>query len=92
MEINKLTAPQAIDGDYMAATVMSALHSQKGGTMLKSEVFDSCVNRISQQMTFHAVEAIQERIAANEAAKKAATGQLPQESSGHGLTLVENEN
>lgn len=61
IEINSFTAPQALDGNYMAKVVMSALHSgdKKLGSFKKSELFERCINIISNQITFHAVRAIE---------------------------------
>lgn len=55
---------KGFNGDYMAQIVMSAIHAyeHKVGIVYKSELFESCVNRISCHVTFHAVEEIRKRL------------------------------
>jgi hypothetical protein len=52
------------NGDYMAQIVMSAIHAYKHeiGIVYKSELFESCVNRISCHVTFHVVEEVKKRL------------------------------
>jgi len=52
------------DADYAAQIVMSALHSgdSKKGTINKTELFGTCVNKISRHVSFHVVEEIQNRL------------------------------
>ncbi len=71
-EINKITAmgtkdgeaPSSLNADYAAQILMSALHAYKHETGLvsKIELFESCINRISCHVTYHAVNEIQERL------------------------------
>lgn len=55
-----------LDADYMAQILMSAIHAMdhKHGWVSKTELFDSCVNRISCHVTYHVVQEIQERLKA----------------------------
>lgn len=71
LEVNKITAPSALNADYMAQILMSALHAydHKEGIVMKSRLFESCINRISCHVTYHAVEAIQERLKEAEGTK-----------------------
>lgn len=77
--INKVTAPHSLDAEYAAQILMSALHAydHKFGVVKKSELFESCINRISCHVTYHAVQQIQEKL-------KAANADPA-------LTVVENE-
>ena len=65
-EFNKLADPHFLNGDYFSQILMSAIHAydHKVGWVSKSELFDSCVNRISCHVTYSAVQAIQARIKA----------------------------
>lgn len=76
-EVNKVCAPFYLNSDYMANIVMSALHAidHKYGTFKKSLLFESCINRTSSHVTFHAVEEIRKRLQAEEAKAKAAAGE-----------------
>lgn len=58
------------NGDYMAQIVMSAIHAYKHevGIVYKSELFESCINRISCHVTFHAAEEIRKRLSPDKAA------------------------
>ena len=58
------------NGEYLAQIVMSAIHTYKHevGIIYKSELFESCINRISCHVTFHAVEQIKERLNPQKAA------------------------
>jgi len=63
-EVNKVTDPHSLSGDYLAQILMSALHAidHKQGVVKKSDLFLSCINRISNHITYHAVEEIQRRM------------------------------
>lgn len=65
-QVNLVTAPHALDADYMAQILMSAIHAldHKHGWVSKSALFRSCINRISCHVTYHAVEEIQRRMKA----------------------------
>lgn len=86
--INKVCDPHFLSADYAAQILMSALHAydHKQGIVLKSELFNSCINRISCHVSYHAVEAIQAKLQAEEEAKAAATlvtnSSVPQPSTG----------
>ena len=73
--INAVTAPHALDADYAAQILMSAIHAydHKQGIVLKSELFNSCINRISCHVSFHAVEQIQAKLRAEQAQNGNAT-------------------
>lgn len=64
--VNTLMKPHALDADYLAQVLMSAIHAidHKHGRVKKAELFEACVNRISCHVTYHAVEEIQKRIKA----------------------------
>lgn len=64
--INMLSNPHFLEADYMAQVLMSAIHAMdhKYGTVRKSDLFESCLNRISCHVTYHAVEEIQKKIKA----------------------------
>jgi hypothetical protein len=64
--VNKVTAPNALNADYMAQILMSAIHAldHKHGIVKKSDLFESCINRISCHVTYHAVEEIQKKLKA----------------------------
>lgn len=64
VEFNKIAAPNFLSGDYMAQILMSALHAydHKQGYVRKSDLFESCVNRVSCHVTYHAVEEIRKRL------------------------------
>lgn len=68
--INELCRPNFLSGDYFAQILMSAIHAypHKQGIVYKSELFESCVNRISCHVTFHAVEEIKKRLNPEKAA------------------------
>lgn len=70
-EINNLCAPHFLDANYVAQVLMGAIHAydHKVGWVSKSELFDSCVNRISCHVTFHAVQEIQAKIKAESGIK-----------------------
>lgn len=62
--LNEIARPNFLSGDYFAQILMSAIHAYKHevGIVYKSELFESCVNRISCHVTFHAVEEIRKRL------------------------------
>lgn len=64
VELNQLTAPYALDADYVAQVLMSALHGTKAdiGFLSKYAIYESCIHRISSHLTYDAVQAIQARI------------------------------
>lgn len=66
VEINKLTAPHALEADYFAQVLMSALHSTKGdvGFISKYALYEACIHRVSSHLTYDAVQAIQARLKA----------------------------
>jgi hypothetical protein len=66
LEVNKQCEPHALDANYMAQILMSALHAydHKIGWVSKTELFDSCINRISCHVTYHAVQEIQQKLKA----------------------------
>ena len=70
VELNKLVAEENQDGtknfdaNYVAQILMSAIHAydHKHGWINKSDLFDSCVNRISCHVTYHVVQEIQAKL------------------------------
>lgn len=72
--INKVTAPHFLDADYTAQILMSAIHAldHRHGYVYKSDLFESCLNRISCHVTYHAVQEIQTRLKAKQEADAAA--------------------
>jgi hypothetical protein len=70
-EINKLMDPHFIDGEYMAQVLMATIHSldHKLALVSKEDLFNGCVNRISNHVTYAAVKAIQDKHEAEAAAK-----------------------
>lgn len=68
--LNEISAPLALDADYVAQILMSAIHAMKHefGYAKKSDLFESCVNRISCHVTYHVVEEIQNKLKAKAAA------------------------
>lgn len=79
VEINKLCDPHFLNGDSMAGTVMSAIHAMdhKIGVINKIELFDACVNRLSNHITYYAVEAIKARLQKEADNKKALGEEAP---------------
>lgn len=73
--INTHTNPHFIDADYTAQILMSAIHAMdhKFGWIKKSDLFDSCMNRISCHVTYHAVQEIQTRLKAKQEAETPTT-------------------
>lgn len=65
-QVNALMAPHALDADYLAQVLMSAIHAldHKNGKVRKSDLFESCVNRISCHVTYHVVQEIQAKLKA----------------------------
>lgn len=86
-KVNKFCAPHFLDADYLAQILMSAIHAMdhKIGYAKKSELFASCINRISCHVTYHAVQEIQGRIKA----KAAEEGQTTTELNSTTMTPVE---
>lgn len=74
-ELNKVTAPQAFEPDYMAQILMSAIHSldHKNGKVLKTDLFENCLNRISCHLTYNVVQEIQARLKAKAAETQTTT-------------------
>ncbi len=72
-QLNILMAPHALEADYLAQVLMSAIHAldHKIGKVRKSDLFEACVNRVSCHVTYHVVEEIQKKLKA----KAAATGE-----------------
>ena len=64
VEVNKVTAPHELNGDYMAQIVMGVLHGmdKTKGTVKKSELFEGCIRMVSNHITFHAVKEIERRL------------------------------
>lgn len=62
--VNKVTAPHCLDANYVAQVLMGAIHAydHKTGLVSKTDLFESCVNRISCHVTFAAVEALQTKL------------------------------
>jgi len=71
-EINKYIAPNFLNADYMAQILMSAIHAldHKHGYASKQALLESCINRISCHVTYHAVQEIQKRLEAEKAEVK----------------------
>lgn len=70
IEFNKLLAPVAADANYFAARVMNVIHqlARTQGTVKKSVLFDGCVNLVSKQVTFQAIEALEKSLNSSDAA------------------------
>jgi hypothetical protein len=94
-KLNGILAPNALDADYTAQILMSAIHAldHKHGIVTKTDLFNSCVNRISCHVTYHAVQEIQERLKKANAKDKdsprlsvIAPTEQPDASEGAGLT------
>lgn len=64
VEVNKLCDPHFLDANYMAQVLMGAIHAydHKIGMATLEELFESCVNRISCHVTYHAVQEIQNKL------------------------------
>jgi hypothetical protein len=62
--VNEVTAPHYLSSDYMVQILMSAIHAydHKTGIVKKSDLFESCVNRISCHVTYHASEAVRAKL------------------------------
>jgi hypothetical protein len=75
IHVNEHMAPHALDAEYLAQVLMSAIHAidHKTGRVRKEDLFEACINRVSCHVTYAAVQAIQERIKA----KAKAEGQEP---------------
>lgn len=90
ISVNQVTAPNALDGDYMAQILMSAIHAydHKHGLVSKKELFESCINRISCHVTYHAVQEIQARMKAKQEEAKANNPESASQPTEPGLQLV----
>jgi len=69
VRMNVLNAPHFFDADYIAQILMSSIHSlpktkAKLTEEVKEEIFENMVNRVSQHVTWAAVEEIQKRLKA----------------------------
>ena len=64
--VNNVVSPHFLTGDYLAQVLMGAIHAldHKYGLVKKSDLFNSCINRISCHVTYHAVEEIQKKLKA----------------------------
>ena len=64
VEFNKLLDPVAADANYFAARVMNVIHqlARTQGTVKKSALFEGCVNLVSKQVTFQAIEALEKSL------------------------------
>ncbi len=73
--VNEVSTPHFIEADYLAQVLMGAIHALKHetGMIKKTELFESCINRISCHVTYHVVQEIQAKLKAKEAAEKSAT-------------------
>ncbi len=62
--INEMTAPQAVDGNFMAKVIMSVVHGldKKSTIVTKQELFDRSINLISNQVTHQAVQLMMEEL------------------------------
>lgn len=72
--VNELIAPEFFNSDYMAQIVMSGFHSydRKTAYYKANEMFEYCINRISNHITHHIVEEIQKRLRMEQAIAKEA--------------------
>ncbi len=63
-KVNEVCNPHFLNADYMAQILMSAIHAldHKHGLVKKSDLFESCINRISCHITYHAVQEIQAKL------------------------------
>lgn len=88
--INQVTAPHALDADYTAQILMSAIHAydHKHGLVSKKELFESCINRISCHVTYHAVQEIQNRMKTKQDETKANNPESASQPTEPGLQLV----
>lgn len=87
-ELNQLTAPDGkLDGNYVAQVVMQVIHGldHKIGRISKTDLLNGCINRISNNVTFYAVEAMRQRL---EEQLKAKQPETPSETPKPGLQLV----
>lgn len=65
-QMNVLMVPHALEADYLAQVLMSAIHAldHKIGKVRKSDLFEACINRVSCHVTYHVVEEIQKKLKA----------------------------
>ncbi len=64
VHLNEMTAPQAIDGNFMAKVIMCVVHGldKKTTTIMKQELFDRSINLISNQVTHQACQVMMEEL------------------------------
>lgn len=64
--VNQVASPHFLDANYLAQIVMSAIHAMdhKHGYVKKSDLFDSCINRVSCHLTYNIVQDIQAKLKA----------------------------
>jgi hypothetical protein len=76
---NVISAPHFLNADIMATVVHSSIHhlNHSIGIIKKSELFDACVNRISNNLTFRIAEGIRQKMELEEVQRKAANGEVP---------------
>lgn len=82
IEVNKLCHPLFLSADYLAQILMSAIHAMdhKHGRVLKSDLFESCVNRISCHVTYDCVQEIQAKLKAKEGTTESPSIDDPEDS------------
>lgn len=66
--VNVIVSPHFLNGDYVAQLLMQTIHSldHKYAIVSKSDLFEGCINRLSNHITFHAVEEIKQRLQAEQ--------------------------
>lgn len=64
--INEIVTPNKLNSDYVSQVLMHAIHAydHKIGVVSKEELVESCINRISCQVTFNVVEDLSKRLRA----------------------------
>jgi hypothetical protein len=79
--LNVLSSPQLMDPETMAQYVHASIHhiDHSTGIIKKSELFEACVNRISNNLTFKIAEGIHSKREAEKAKLKTANGEVPLE-------------
>lgn len=62
--INEIAAPSFLEANYFSQIVMNAIHAydHKIGYVKKSELLESCINRVSCHVTYAAVAEIQKKL------------------------------
>lgn len=78
VHINEMTAPMAVDGRIMAGVIMSVIHGLDKKTVIitKQDLFNRTLNYLSNQMSYQAVEAIKQQMAAQSATLSAVPDDL----------------